>query len=79
MLSVHEDPLAIVAPHVLPLTMNSLALLLAIATPTAFAVPLLVIVTATDAVVAPTLVAGNETGDGETWKIGTRAGRGVTV
>ncbi len=56
---MHEEPASSVAPQLLPLTTNSLALLLTKAMPVACAPPVLVTLTACVALDAPTVTLPN--------------------
>ena len=75
MLRVQFAPALIVAVHVLPLTTNSVALLLVKLTPVAAAEPELVIVTGVGALVAPTVTDPNVTGAGAAWRLGAETGQ----
>ena len=72
-LSAHDAPALIVAPQVLPLTTNSVALLLAKATPVAAAPPVLVTLTDWLPLVAPTVTVPNASEAGVAFNTATGA------
>src|SRR5436190_1563200 len=72
-LSAHEPPALSVTPHVLPLTRNSLGLLLLSAMPLAAAPPEFVMVSAAAALVWPTVTLPKESTGGDPCRLATPA------